>query len=73
MTKTVSVIGVEAGELRWIRTLVTLLRHPDPSVPDLARQALIYLTQSAADRSLDPAPPLTSAPLPGTGRISRRQ
>ena len=50
MAKTVSVIGIEDAELRWIRSLVQLLRHPDPSVPELARQALIYLSKSAAER-----------------------
>jgi hypothetical protein len=52
MEKTVSVIGIDSSELRWIRILVLLLRHPDPSIPELARQALIYLSDSAADRSL---------------------
>lgn len=47
MAKTVPVIGVEASEIRWIRMLVLLLRHPDPSVPELARQALLYLTDEA--------------------------
>jgi hypothetical protein len=47
MTKTVSVIGIETAEIRWIRMLVSLLRHPDPSVPELARQALLYLTDAA--------------------------
>jgi hypothetical protein len=51
MAKTVSVIGIDDAELRWIRALVQLLRHPDPSVPELARQALIYLSKSASDRS----------------------
>ena len=45
-----SVIGVEPEELRWLRTLVWLLRHPDPSVPELARQALLYLTGAAEQR-----------------------
>jgi hypothetical protein len=52
MAKTVSVIGIEGSELRWIRTLIVLLRHPDPSIPELARQALLYLTQSASERPL---------------------
>ncbi len=52
MSNTVTVIGVEAGELRWIRALISLLRHPDPSVPELARQALIYLAHSAAGRQV---------------------
>ena len=50
MAKTVSVIGVEPRELSWIRMLLLLLRHPDPSIPELARQALVYLSRSAAER-----------------------
>ena len=50
MAKTVSVIGIDSQELRWIRDLVLLLRHPDQSIPELARQALMYLSKSAADR-----------------------
>ena len=50
MANTVSVIGVETAELRWLRMLITLLRHPDPSVPELARQALVYLTDAAGKR-----------------------
>ena len=52
MDKTVPILGIEPSELRWIRILVSLLRHPDPSVPELARQALIYLSASSADRAL---------------------
>jgi hypothetical protein len=43
-------IGLEPHELHWLRSLVALLRHPDPSVPELARQALMYLTEAAAKR-----------------------
>lgn len=50
MTKTVSVIGIDPAEIHWIRMLVALLRHPDPSVPELARQALLYLTDAAGKR-----------------------
>ncbi len=56
MDKTVPIIGIEPGELRWIRILVSLLRHPDPSVPELARQALIYLSEASADRAFPEAP-----------------
>ncbi len=45
-------IGLEPHELHWLRTLVALLRHPDPSVPELARQALIYLTEAAGKRTV---------------------
>jgi hypothetical protein len=47
MAQTVPVIGIEPAELNWIRMLVLLLRHPDPVVPELTRQALLYLEASA--------------------------
>jgi hypothetical protein len=50
MANTVPVIGIEPAELAWIRMLVRLLRHPDPVVPELTRQALRYL-EAAASRS----------------------
>ena len=52
MVKTVPMIGVETSELRWLRMLITLLRHPDPTVPELSRQALLYLTEAAGKRSV---------------------
>lgn len=61
MVKTVPVIGIETSELRWLRMLVTLLRHPDPNVPELARQALLYLTDSAGSRALTKSEPLDHA------------
>jgi hypothetical protein len=54
MANTVSVIGIEEKELRWVRSLIALLRHPDPSIPELARQALLYLARSAAERPSKP-------------------
>jgi hypothetical protein len=48
-----SVIGVEREELRWLRTLVWLLRHPDPNAPQLARQTLLYLTEAAEQRGAE--------------------
>ena len=50
-SKPVSIIGIEPDELRWIRILVSLLRHPCPGMPELARQALQYLAQSASERT----------------------
>ncbi len=50
MANSVPVIGIEPAELEWIRTLVLLLRHPDPVVPELTRQALTYL-EAAASKS----------------------
>ena len=48
MAKTIPVIGVEPSELRWLRLLVFLLRHPDPMVPELARQALLHVEDVAS-------------------------
>jgi hypothetical protein len=45
MPQKVSVIGLCPEELPWMRMLVGLLRHPDPTVPELARQALLYLSR----------------------------
>jgi hypothetical protein len=55
-------IGVDAQELHWLRVLVSLLRHPDPGVPELARQALVYLTEAADRRT-----PLSTTPLDHAG------
>jgi hypothetical protein len=50
MQQNTAMIGIHPEELRWIRLLVGLLRHPDPGMPELARQALLYLSQSAAEQ-----------------------
>jgi hypothetical protein len=50
MAQTVPVIGIEPAELDWIRMLVLLLRHPDPVVPELTRQALLYLEACAVEK-----------------------
>ena len=52
MSKPVSMIGLDPKELPALRTLVTLLRHPDPIVGELCRQALHYLEDMAAQREL---------------------
>jgi len=54
MAKGISIIGLESTELRWLRLLVSLLRHPDPIVPELARQALLHLEQAALSRTACP-------------------
>jgi hypothetical protein len=59
------VIGIEPAELAWIRTLVTLLRHPDPVVPELTRQALEYL-EGAASRLGAAADERDAGPFRGT-------
>jgi hypothetical protein len=47
MAQNLSLIGVQNEELVWIRLLVSLLRHPDPAVPELARQALLYVRETS--------------------------
>jgi hypothetical protein len=61
MPKPVAVIGIDPRELRWLRMLLALLRHPDPSVAELARQALLYLTEAAQQRAVPHAEPIDHA------------
>jgi hypothetical protein len=61
MPKPVAVIGIEPCELRWLRMLLVLLRHPDSSVAELARQALLYLTEDARRRAVPHAQPIDHA------------
>lgn len=61
MAKTVPMIGISPQELPWIRMLVQLLRHPDPGVAELARQAMLYLTDAAVDRQSPPSRNLDTA------------
>jgi hypothetical protein len=48
MAKSVYVIGVAPTELPLLHSLVGLLRHPDPNVGELTRQALLYLETAAS-------------------------
>jgi hypothetical protein len=48
MPANVAIVGIDPGELVWIRLLISFLRHPDPVVPELARQALLYLEAAAS-------------------------
>jgi hypothetical protein len=50
------VIGLEAHELAAVRQLVALLRHPDPSIGELARQALVYLEDISARNAMPQQP-----------------
>jgi hypothetical protein len=54
MSNTVPVIGIDPAELAWIRMLVRLLRHPDPVVRELTRQALRYLDAAASKSGAAP-------------------
>ena len=56
LSKPVSMIGIEPDELRWVKILISLLRHPNPGIPELARQALQYLVQAANQRTPPPHP-----------------
>jgi hypothetical protein len=44
----VCMIGLDPAEVRWLRLVVSLLRHPDPVVGQVAREALHYLEDVAA-------------------------
>lgn len=61
MAQNVSLIGIQAEELGWLRLLVSLLRHPDPNVPELARQALLYVVGTAGRGTSAPPRERTSA------------
>jgi hypothetical protein len=61
MANSVSLIGIEPGELCWLRLLLFLLRHPDPLTGELARQALLYLAKNAHARAEPGAEPLNHA------------
>jgi len=52
MSQTTAIIGISPEELQWIRMLVALLRHPDPTLPELTRQALLYLSHSAGETAV---------------------
>jgi hypothetical protein len=39
----VCMIGLDPREVQWLRLVVELLRHPDPVVREVAREALRYL------------------------------
>jgi hypothetical protein len=59
MAGDVPMIGLHKEELPWVRLLVALLRNPDPTVAELARQALLYLSH---------APNLEGCPKPESRR-----
>ncbi len=44
-------IGIDLEELVWLRTLIFLLRHPDPVNSEMAQQALQYLAENAHKRT----------------------
>jgi hypothetical protein len=61
MAKTVSMVGIDPGELPWLRVLLFLLRHPDPLTVEMARQALLYLQKNAHERPQPCAAPIDYA------------
>jgi len=61
MAKSVFVAGIDPSELPWLRLLLHLLRHPDPGMPELARQALVYLSTAAHQRAQPDSKPLDHA------------
>ncbi len=53
MANFIPMIGLDPAELVSVRTLVYLLRHPDPVVPELTLQALSYLEARASVGGID--------------------
>ena len=51
MAKSIAVIGIDATELGWARILLSLLRHPDPLIGEMVRQALLYLERNAHEQA----------------------
>ena len=47
MAKSIALIGIDPAELPWLRMLLSLLRHPDPLVPEMARQTVLYLARNS--------------------------
>lgn len=47
----VCMIGLDPHEVQWLRLVLALLRHPDPVVGEVAREALRYLEDVAARAS----------------------
>ncbi|MGC9949453.1 MAG: hypothetical protein ABSF64_24060 [Bryobacteraceae bacterium] len=43
-------IGLDPREIQWLRLVIALLRHPDPVVGEVAREALRYL-EGVAERA----------------------
>jgi hypothetical protein len=41
-------IGLDPREIQWLRLVIALLRHSDPVVGEVAREALRYLEGVAA-------------------------
>ena len=60
MAQNVSMIGLYSSELQWVPMLILLLRHPDPAVAELTRQALLYISGTRQSEALA-APIQTSA------------
>ena len=56
MAKMVSMIGVDPRELQWLKMLLLLLRHPDPTIAEMVRQALLYVAKNAG-REAEPITP----------------
>ena len=61
MAKSVAVIGIDPSELHWLRMALSLLRHPDPTMSELVRQALVYLNETASHRAEPQVKPLDYA------------
>jgi hypothetical protein len=48
MTRRIGIAGIDPEELSLVRLLVSLLRHPDPAVAELTKQALFYVRDTSS-------------------------
>jgi hypothetical protein len=53
MRRHLGIAGLDPEELSTIRLLLSLLRHPDASVAELARQALYYVRDTSGDGAVE--------------------
>jgi hypothetical protein len=62
----IGMIGLEREELQYVQDLVQLLRNPDPVIAELARQAIAYLENVAAQSGGSSAERLPQAAVNAT-------
>jgi len=62
----ICLIGLSPSEVDWLRVVIGLLRHPDPVVGEVTREALGYL-KGVAGRAHPPG-----ASRPGPEFVARR-
>lgn len=80
MSATLSIIGLAQDELTSVRSLVDLLRSPDPLISELAREAIAYVEDLSRRNLTEPLGssvrgtlPTPSIPFPSRPRGASRR